>query len=352
MVKISIIVPVYKVKKNYLDHCVLSLIEQTFKNIEILLVDDGSPDDCGRICDEYAQKDNRIKVIHKTNGGLVSARNAGYEVASGEWQMYLDGDDWIDLDCCEKLVEQTNKHPDVDVIFWKFIQELGNKSIKGKLEWPCPEPTHLYEGENCKDLARHTLIYKSGVATAYCKLIRTDFARKYNLKHDERLRQGSEGLEFSFRVFHYANKALFVNQYFNHYRFNADSISKTVNEKNTQYLTDCFRVIENDVKVLANNAEDYLQALYQRIAYMLMAIAMGTYFHPTNTESLRVRIRKFKQVIDSYDLYKKSVQKAPTTGMDKLRKIAFMFIRLKMFFMLEFIAQTKQFMLKRGKFNY
>lgn len=350
--KISIIVPIYKVPKDYLSQCVDSLVNQTYRDLEIILVEDGSPDDCGERCDEFAKKDERIKVVHKKNGGLVSARNAGYEVASGEWLMYLDGDDWIDLDCCEKLVQQIGNNPGLDILFWKFIQELGNQSIRGKLEWSCQDSIRLYEGVECKDLARHTLIYKSGVATAYCKLIRTDFARKYNLKHDDRLRQGSEGLEFSFRVFHFADKALFVNQYFNHYRYNADSISKTVNEKNTQYLTDCFRVIEDDVKNLASNAHDYRQALYQRVVYMLMAIAMGTYFHPSNKDPLGQRIKKFKNVINNYDLYKIAVKNAPTKGMDKLRKITLMVIRLKMFFLLEFIAKAKQFMLKRGKFNY
>lgn len=350
--KIAIIVPIYKVPKTYLTKCVDSLIKQSFQNIEIILVDDGSPDDCGSICDQFAAKDSRIKVIHKKNGGLVSARNAGYDVVTSNWMMYLDGDDWVDFDCCEKIVEQINKYPDVDVIFWKFIQELGTKSIKGKLEWSCNEYVHLYEDEYCKDLARHTLIYKSGVATAYCKLIRTDFAKKYNLKHDDRLRQGSEGLEFSFRVFHYANKALFVNQYFNHYRYNADSISKSINEKNTEYLTDCYKIIEDDVRNLADNQPTYRFALYQRVVYMLIAIAMGTYFHPANKESLFSRIRKYKDVINSYDLYKTSIKECPTDGMGKLRKITLFFIRIKLYFMLEFIAKAKQFMLKRGKFNY
>ena len=80
---ISIVIPVYKVEK-YLEKCVESVINQTYKNLEILLVNDGSPDNCPKICDEYAQKDNRIKVIHKENGGLSDARNAGIDVATGK----------------------------------------------------------------------------------------------------------------------------------------------------------------------------------------------------------------------------------------------------------------------------
>ena len=91
--KISIIVPVYKIE-DYLDRCVQSLISQTYKNLEIILVDDGSPDNSGKIADEYAQKDQRIQVIHKKNGGLSDARNAGMDVATGDYICFIDSDDW------------------------------------------------------------------------------------------------------------------------------------------------------------------------------------------------------------------------------------------------------------------
>ncbi|OUQ56652.1 hypothetical protein B5E58_10530, partial [Tyzzerella sp. An114] len=94
--KISVIVPIYNVEK-YLNRCVDSIINQTYKNLEIILVDDGSPDNCGKICDEYAKKDNRIKVVHKENGGVSSARNVGLNIATGDYIGFVDGDDWIDL---------------------------------------------------------------------------------------------------------------------------------------------------------------------------------------------------------------------------------------------------------------
>jgi len=100
---ISIIVPVYNVEK-YIHQCVDSIINQTYKNIEIILVDDGSPDNCGKICDEYAEKDSRIKVIHKENGGLSDARNHGIDAANGEWLMFVDSDDYILPDMAGKLL--------------------------------------------------------------------------------------------------------------------------------------------------------------------------------------------------------------------------------------------------------
>ena len=99
---ISVIIPIYKVEE-YLDECVTSVVGQTHNNLEIILVDDGSPDNCPQICDDWAKKDDRIKVIHKKNGGLSDARNAGIEVASGEYIAFVDSDDYIKPDMLEKL---------------------------------------------------------------------------------------------------------------------------------------------------------------------------------------------------------------------------------------------------------
>lgn len=348
---VSIIVPIYKVLEQFLRHSIESCIGQTLKDIEIILVDDGSPDDCGKICDEYAQKDARVKVIHKVNGGLVSARNAGYEAVTGEWHMYLDGDDWIDVDTCEAVLEYVNKYQDIDIVFWKCIQELGDKSIKGKWEWPCEEQEHLYTNDECIELARNTLVYKSGIATAYNKLIRTDYARQYAIKHDDRLKQGAEGMEFSLRAFYYAKTALYVNAYWNHYLFNSDSISKKIDEKNTKYLTDCLQVIEEVTNGFVRKNE-FRQALYQRTVYILLAIAMSTYFHPSNPENLYIRTKKYSDVINSYNLYSASIRHASTEGMDKQRKIALLFIKLRMYFMLDVFGKAKQYFLKKGKYNY
>ena len=101
---ISIIVPVYNVEK-YLVKCLESIINQTYKYLEIILIDDGSTDGSGRICDEYAKKDNRIKVSHKGNGGLSSARNVGLDMSAGQYIAFVDSDDWLELDMYEYLMK-------------------------------------------------------------------------------------------------------------------------------------------------------------------------------------------------------------------------------------------------------
>lgn len=175
---ISIIVPIYRVE-NELHRCVESLMGQTYRDIEIILIDDGSPDRCPELCDGYAKTDRRVIVIHKGNGGLADARNAGLEIASGEYVMYVDSDDYLEIDACERLL--TGMDGDVDFVvgacrevrpngegFQKHTNiEPGRKytakdfvieSIK-KNEWFAPVWLNLYRRHF---LVEHGLYFKKG----------------------------------------------------------------------------------------------------------------------------------------------------------------------------------------------
>lgn len=121
---ISVIVPVYNVER-YLKKCIRSIINQTYKNLEIILVDDGSSDNSGKICDEFAQKDNRIKVIHKTNGGQADARNKALDIMSGEWVSFVDSDDFISIYYIENLLSLAKK-TGVGIASTSFETNLSN----------------------------------------------------------------------------------------------------------------------------------------------------------------------------------------------------------------------------------
>ena len=123
---ISVIVPIYKVE-SYLDRCIQSIVNQTYPNLEIILVDDGSPDGCPAICDAWAEKDSRIKVIHKENGGLSDARNAGMAIATGELISFIDSDDSIEPEFLEKLFGALMEHDaDIAECAVSFVDENGN----------------------------------------------------------------------------------------------------------------------------------------------------------------------------------------------------------------------------------
>lgn len=156
--KISIIVPVYNIKK-YIKECVDSLLAQTYTNLEIILVDDGSTDNCPAICDEYAEKDQRIKVIHQKNGGLSAARNAGLDIVTGFLLSYVDGDDYINEQFYETLVCEmlrtnadivecySNNFVDGDDPDWRETVQITNRKLLTKNEWHTE--THLGEFISC-----------------------------------------------------------------------------------------------------------------------------------------------------------------------------------------------------------
>ena len=130
---ISVIVPIYKVEA-YLDECVRSIVGQTYPHLEIILVDDGSPDGCGALCDEWAKRDDRIKVIHKPNGGLSDARNTGLEIASGDYIAFVDSDDWIEPEMYERMLSALLRE-DADICACRISSRYPDR----RADWGCPE---------------------------------------------------------------------------------------------------------------------------------------------------------------------------------------------------------------------
>lgn len=171
MPQISVIVPVYKVEA-YLDKCIQSIVDQTYRNLEIILVDDGSPDRCGEMCDAWAVKDSRIKVIHKKNGGLSDARNAGMAVATGEYMGFIDSDDYIAPDMYRLLLERMDADSSdiaacgVEMVFEdetprRMLTPLGSAVLTGTeilasiiREYPLKQPVwyKLYKTELIRDI--------------------------------------------------------------------------------------------------------------------------------------------------------------------------------------------------------
>lgn len=154
---ISIIVPCYNVER-YLPKCVDSILNQTYTNLEVWLVDDGSPDRCGEICDEYARKDSRIKVIHKENGGLSDARNVAIDVATGEWIVCVDSDDHITLDHVETLYNLIKKYK-VNLAVSQFKEEPEGKVVN-------LDSSNIIETKLCKSDAIESMFYQDKFETS------------------------------------------------------------------------------------------------------------------------------------------------------------------------------------------
>lgn len=172
---ISVIVPVYKAEK-YLHRCVDSILAQSYTDFELLLIDDGSPDNCGGICDEYAAKDSRVRVFHKENGGVSSARNLGLGNARGEWITFVDSDDWLEPKCLEILTQQL----DADMV--KCGVEASNKSFYWSVESGLFSVKQFIEKYETEFIAR----------TSCVTLFKNGLLREYNIFFDESIRYGED----------------------------------------------------------------------------------------------------------------------------------------------------------------
>lgn len=188
---ISVIIPVYNVE-DYLERCIDSITGQTFKDIEIILVDDGSTDGSGAICDEYANNDKRIRVIHKENGGLVSARKAGIKEAKGRYVSNIDADDWLEAEAYEYVTEIVNKN-NVDIVCCSFYKEYG--ALLEKREEYLDEGIYTKRDilNQFKSAVKDKPFYSPVIHDSLCtKLIRRDFLEVFQLRVDDRIVNGED----------------------------------------------------------------------------------------------------------------------------------------------------------------
>lgn len=180
---ISIIVPVYKVEK-YIGRCIESVIAQTYKDWELLLVDDGSPDRSGTICDEYAQKDKRIRVFHKENGGVSSARNYGLCQAQGEWVVFIDSDDWVENYYLEVFLQEK---PTIDTL---TIQGRFNDKTDGSIIDIVAFMSKTYKGNDLvRGIVENDLLFHGA---PYCKLYNRKIVLENGIKFPENYSYGED----------------------------------------------------------------------------------------------------------------------------------------------------------------
>lgn len=197
---ISIIVPVYNVEK-YVGRCIESIQRQTYRNLEIILVDDGATDGSGILCDRYAESDSRISVIHKENGGLSSARNAGLNKARGEYLCFVDSDDWVDDRYVEALCEAMTLSG-ADMAACRFC-----KALEGK-----PAPRNKDSGRISvlsDELCHHAITETTFAGYAWNKLWKTEIVRSHGLCFDERIFNG-EDLPFTVEYLRYCRSVVFT----------------------------------------------------------------------------------------------------------------------------------------------
>lgn len=323
--KISIIVPVYKVSL-YLNQCIQSILAQTYQAIEVILINDGSPDNCGAVCDQYAASNARVRVIHKENAGTSQARNTGLEIATGKYIMFVDGDDWIDPNTCYESI-QIAETTGADVVFWSYLREYPDKSLPRKV---CLTEKHTFDKQGCFELRRrlvgpvgNELAHPENLdnfSTIWGKLYRRDCIQ--DIRFVDLTKIGtSEDTLFNIQVFANVCHAEFLDKYFYHYRKdNATSCTTTYKATLLDQWNDLYSMIQNEI----TGDERLNQALNNRIALNLISLGLNAI---SSTFSFGSQCKEIKKVLND-PRYKASLVTLDTRPMPIHWSVFFLFAKL------------------------
>ena len=254
---LSIIVPVFNVEK-YLERCVQSLINQEYKDIEIILVDDGSEDSSGKLCDAYAEKYEFIKVIHQLNGGLGAARNTGVKAAEGEYIAFVDSDDWVKPDMFSKLIQEAQLHPDVDMVKCGCCETDGKGYEKEDLFSGSARQQVVEEDNLCKYFEQGFLW-----VIAWNTIYRHELAKKVEfpvgLYHEDNYA--------SFFYLYNSHSCIIVNEPLYCYWQNTAGITRDP-EKQGKRLRDMVEVHERLLEYAAGQPKLRNSIIYKKLEYM------------------------------------------------------------------------------------
>lgn len=323
MEKISIIVPVYNAEK-YLSECIESLIKQTYKCLEIILVNDGSTDNSLKICEGYAKQDDRIKVRSIENSGVSIARNLGIDISTGEYITFVDSDDWAEPNMLEFAINKL-KESASDIVIWSYFKNYYNKELELSL---IPGGDQVFESN--KDILYLKSIYamygeetiKESVSTGtvWCKLYKRDFIKKNKLEFNPLLTRSQDTI-FSINAFKRAKKISYFDKSLYHYRINDSSTcSGTRFIPNTEIpFNSLLREFEDFIKTLEKN-DNYLKALDARIIQVLRWHLEHNYFHPSYKKGLWSRRKEIIQLINSSP-YKEALKNADMKILPKKEKV-------------------------------
>lgn len=279
MATVSIIVPVYKVE-SYLHDCVDSIVGQSYRDIQLVLVDDGSPDNCGSICDEYARKDSRILALHKKNGGVSSARNYGLKYAAGKYLTFCDSDDMYAPDWIENLVKAMEEY-EADLVLGNYYRIFDS----GALRIPCCHETGITEMVQLDDKARYCIekvLSEKHAWEIWDRLFRTDIVKKNNIRFCETCGNFAEDLGFTLAYSLCANRVVSIEAAGYLYRIREGSMMQSsinqakldaVNEVFLHVEPICRRVFSPDI------AEAILPVFHFLIMYeqYMVALREGNY---------------------------------------------------------------------------
>lgn len=297
----SIIVPIYKIER-YLSECIESVLGQTYTDYELILVDDGSPDNCPKICDQYAKNKHQIKVIHKKNGGLVSARKAGLEIASGDYAVCLDGDDFLHKDCLDKVNTIINKYnPDVVCFGYTIYSENGETKQNPVY---CPYYGFYSRCNIENDIFPrfiHTKSEKRLPPVVWSKALKMELYRKYQNKVTSDISMGEDGA-CSYPLISNCNSMYIMEDCLYYYRQVLTSMTKQKKPLDWDNYDRVFALYEREIDI-----DKYMlrNQIYRAMTHNLFNLCKSQFY---SGESYKRVVRYIKSRFLNHPEYEKAIE--------------------------------------------
>jgi glycosyltransferase involved in cell wall biosynthesis len=314
--KVSVVIPVYNVEK-YLKQCLESVLNQTYKNLQVVLINDGSRDESGKICENYAQKDERVKCIHKENGGISAARNDGLKEIDGDYVLFVDSDDYIDQDLVETLLKEIDGF-DVVASLTKYFNSSG--VIKGRGEAPLKI--------DCLDNDQAKKAYMQGVIRPYfygpvAKLYKTEIIKKNNILFDTELKVG-EDIVFNLGFLRCCASAKVVDYGGYNVRVNETSTTNSLARKYTPMYEHDYSFIQDKIAEAGRKwgfGEDYLEKKWENSRPERYYNEVANLFRVGNPYDFKQRLRKIR-TINKDKKFVSAVLKQPIKKLANMEKVS------------------------------
>ncbi|WP_455537661.1 glycosyltransferase [Terrisporobacter sp.] len=340
MSKISIIVPVYNTDKVFLKKCIQSLINQTEDDIEIIIINDGSNNDTSDYCNEYSKIDKRIKVIHQENQGVSVARNTGIDNATSKWITFVDPDDWVELDMCERLIE--NLEGNEDILIFTYTEVFKNKEIPKY--WGNEKIYNLSLKEH--ELLQLGILDYNGeflnlyFGAVWCNLYNREFINKYNIRFVEGLAKAQDTV-FNLYALEYAKNIKYYNKSLYYYRHNENSVCYKYNKKIDNTLIFLLHEIKKFL-IHTNKYDDsrFRQSYLLKSYVSFMETLKLNYFHSSNKKSYKENKNSFIELTNSYP-YKEELYVTNFSTLSYKKKIIIYLIEKKQYLLLKILCTSK-----------
>lgn len=330
---LSIIVPVYKIKEVYLKRCLNSLGNQNRKDYCVIIIDDGSPDKCGEICDTYVANSSLFKVIHQENCGVSVARNRGIDMVTTPWLTFVDPDDWVEPDFVTTLAEL--KDNNADIVMYNCYQEFERKTIKNSL----PIPNGYLTDDWLEKVRISTFHYPKingkyhlyEYGALWNKLYRTDLIMKHHIRFIPEAHKGQDEL-FNAVAYQCAKNIYYFNKRLYHYRCSQSSISNRFNDKIICYNEISFR---EKKRILQNFhlSKKYWEAYYSHVLITFHSYLRLYYFHSKNIMSWNEKKIAVNTLLRK-EPYLTALKQSHLSLLSLKQQIFVFFLRHRMYFML------------------